>query len=185
MLVRVLNFGSNWWARFGSDTADPDRLTRHAAYYNSTGIRCGSKVRRHWLVPGLLRFNGVSDFNARRPKSLVGQTFHCSDVAFAFGGNRLLLERKACPAAVPDCYLVVINSLQHGAVNFSSSAWKSPSARVIAASSLRMVQEVMLLMPIGNWVATAWGFWQLLASDTIPESVALELVGLPDQTEVW
>ena len=184
MLVTVLNFGSNWWARFGSDTADPDRLTRRAAHYNSTGIRCGSKVRRHWLVPGLLRFNGVSDFNARRPKSLLGQTFHCSDVALAFGGNRLLLERKARSVAMPDCYLVVINSLQHGPVNFSSPAWRSPSARVIAASSLRLVQEVMLLMPIGNWVATAWGFWQLLAPDSIPGPVALELVGVPAQTEV-
>jgi hypothetical protein len=184
MLVRVLNFGSNWWARFGSDAADPNRLTRHAAYYNSTGIHCGSKVRRHWLVPGLLRFNGVSDFNARRPRSLLGQTFHCSDLAFAFGGNRLLFERKAQAEVVPDYYLVVINSLQHGPVNFSSPAWKSPSARVIAASSLRLVQEVMLLMLIGNWVVTAWGSWQLLASDTIPGSVALELAGVPDQTEV-
>jgi hypothetical protein len=184
MLVRVLNFGSNWWARFGSDAADPDRLTRHAAYYNSTGIRCGSKVRRHWLVPGLLRFNGVSDFNAGRPKSLLGQTFDCSELAFAFGGNRLLFERKARADAVPDCYLVVVNSLQHGSVDFSSGTWKSPSARVIAASGLRLVQEVMLLMLVGNWVATAWGFWQLLASHTIPGSVALELVGVLDQTEV-
>jgi hypothetical protein len=184
MLVRVLNFGSNWWARFGSDATDPDRLTRHAAYYNSTGIRCGSKVRRHWLVAGLLRFNGVSDFNARRPKFLVGQTFHCSDLAFAFGGNRLLFERKAQAEAVPDCYLVVINSLQHGPVNFSSPAWKSPSARVIAASTLRLVQEVMLLMLVGNWVATAWGFWQLLASDTIPGSITLKLAGIPGQAEV-
>jgi hypothetical protein len=184
MLVKVLNFGSNWWARFGSDADDPDRLTRHAAYYNSTGIRCGSKVRRHWQVPGLLRFNGVGDFNARRPKSLLGHTFHCSDLAFAFGGNRLLFERKATQFAVPDCYLVVFNSLQHGPVNFSSSVWKSPSTRVIAASSLRLVQEIMVLMLIGNWVATAWGFWQLLASDTVPGSVALELVGAPDQAEV-
>jgi hypothetical protein len=184
MLVRVLNFGSNWWARFGSDTDDADQLTRHAAYYNSTGIRCGSKVRRHWRVPGLLRFNGVSDFNARRPTSLLGETFHCSDLTFIFGGNRLLFERKATQPAVPDCYLVVVNSLQHGPVDFSSSFWKSPSARVIAASSLRLVQEVMLLMVLGNWVATAWGFWQLLASDSIPDRVALELVGVPAQTEV-
>ena len=62
MLVKILNFGTNWWARFGSDLDDPLRLTCHAAYYNSTGIRCGRKVRRHWIAPGLIRFNGVGDF---------------------------------------------------------------------------------------------------------------------------
>lgn len=47
MLVKVLSFGTNWWARFGRDPFDPRRFTRHAAYYNSTGVRCGRKVRRH------------------------------------------------------------------------------------------------------------------------------------------
>lgn len=184
MLVRVLRFGTNWWARFGFDPGDPDRLTRHAAYYNSTGVRCGSKVRRHWLVPGLLRFNGVSDFNPRRPKSLIGHIFHCSDLTFAFGGNRLLFERQAARTLIPDCYLVVMNSLEHGAINVSSAEWKSPSARVIAASSLRLVQEVMLLIEIGDWVRTEWGFWQLLASDILPGQVRLELAAVPHMTEV-
>ena len=58
MLVKILGFGSNWWARFGRDPQDRYRYTRHAAYFNSTGVRCGNKMRRYWVVPGLIRFNG-------------------------------------------------------------------------------------------------------------------------------
>jgi len=80
MLVKVLNFGTNWWARFGRDAEDPYRFSRHAAYYNSTGVRCGSKIRRHWITSGLLRFNGVGDFNPNLPKRAIGRTFVCSDL---------------------------------------------------------------------------------------------------------
>ena len=56
MLVKILEFGSNWWARFGRDPSDCYRYTKHAAYFNSTGMRCaGSKMRRYWIVPGLIR----------------------------------------------------------------------------------------------------------------------------------
>src|SRR5581483_274962 len=43
VLVRILSFGCNWWARFGHDPEDRYRYTRRAAYYNSTGVRCGNK----------------------------------------------------------------------------------------------------------------------------------------------
>lgn len=174
MLIQVLSFGTNWWARFGRDPHDPYRFTRHAAYYNSTGVRCGSKVRRHWVVPGLIRFNGVGDFNPHRPASAVGKTFSCSDLAFAFGGNRLLFERKVERSAIPDCYLVVTNSVQHGHINFSSDSWKSPSAAVIAASRLRETEETMLLMYIGDWVETDRGFWHLQPSDSSQECARLD-----------
>ena len=43
MSIKVLGFGSNWWARFGHDPLDRYRFTRHAAYFNSTGVRCGKE----------------------------------------------------------------------------------------------------------------------------------------------
>jgi len=75
MLVQILNFGSNWWARFGSDPADRYRFTRRAAYFNSTGLRFGNKIRRHWIVPGLIRFNGIGDFNPQFPRRSLGAAF--------------------------------------------------------------------------------------------------------------
>ena len=83
MLVQILTFGSNWWARFGRDPGDRYRYTRHAAYFNSTGLRFGNKIRRHWIVPGLIRFNGVGDFNPNFPGRSVGAVFECADLKFA------------------------------------------------------------------------------------------------------
>jgi hypothetical protein len=184
MLVQALSFGTNWWARFGHDPLDPHRFTRRAAYYNSTGVRCGSKVRRYWSVPGLVRFNGVGGFNPDLPQSAVGRTFSCSELEFAFGGNRLVFVARAGRSAVPDCYLVVINSADHGSFNLSSFACKSPSTAVIAASRLRDTEETMLLMYPGDWVETRRGLWQLQPCDSAGKSARLELVSCAPPIEV-
>ena len=177
MLVKVLSFGTNWWARFGRDADDPHRFTRHAAYYNSTGVRCGGKVRRHWTTSGLVRFNGVGDFNPNFPERAIGRTFVCSDLAYAFGGNRLLFQSKASKSAVPECYLVVMSAMEHGRIEFSSTVWKSVFSRVIAASQLRDKQEVMLLMNAGDWVQTSTGFWQLCVQSSSGEPDRLVRIG--------
>lgn len=177
MLVRVLHFGCNWWARFGQDEADPHRYTRHAAYYNSTGIPCGGKVRRHWIVPGLIRFNGAGDFNPHFPHHTLGHTFVASNLDFLFGGNRLLLKGKSAESKAPDWYLTVISQELHGRIDLSSPKWKSPAARVIAASQLRQTQEAMVLMKLGDWVKTSCGFWRLSPTDCSKTSVQFELLG--------
>ena len=177
MLVKVLNFGTNWWARFGSDVSDPHRYTRHAAYYNSTGIRCGRKIRRHWIVPGLIRFNGVGDFNPHLPNRSLGHTFLTSNLDLIFGGNRLLLKKKMSDPCAVDWYLVVMSQDLHGHVDFQSTGWKSSSAGVIAISQLRQVQEVMLLMKPGDWVETSCGVWQLAVSNQSRFGVGLTLLG--------
>ncbi len=179
MLVKVLHFGTNWWARFGRDADDPYRFTRHAAYYNSTGVRCGSKVRRHWIVPGLIRFNAIGDFNPHRPSRSLGHTFLCSDLDFLFGGNRLLLKTKMPKSTVPEWYLVVISHELHGLIDFALQDWKSEQSKVIAASRLREVQEAMLLMKAGDWVKTNCGFWQLCVPASADSDATLELRGDP------
>ncbi|HTC92024.1 MAG TPA: hypothetical protein VK699_01065 [Terriglobales bacterium] len=177
MLVKVLSFGTNWWARFGSEADGPNRFTRHAAYYNSTGVRCGGKVRRHWIVPGLIRFNGAGDFNPRSPRRSLGHTFLCSNLDFLFGGNRLLLKTKAHKLAVPDWFLVVVSNELHGTIDFAQCDWKSPQSKVIAASRLREAQEAMLLMKAGDWIRTGWGFWQLSVPAKDGSHATLELRG--------
>jgi len=177
MLVKVLNFGTNWWARFGRDAEAPYRFTRHAAYYNSTGVRCGRKVRRHWLTSGLVRFNGIGDFNPNLPDRAIGQTFVCSDLTQAFGGNRLLFRCKAPRAVAADCYLVVISSDSHGCIDFTSTVWKSVFCRIIAISQLRDKQEAMLLMKAGDWVQSSTGFWQLNVPSSPREPVELVRIG--------
>lgn len=176
MLVKILGFGSNWWARFGRDPQDRYRYTRHAAYFNSTGLRCGSKVRRYWVVPGLLRFNGVGDFNPQFPNRAVGETFACTDLTFALGGNRLLFIREVARSIQPDYFLVTVCNERFGVLNFEDRAWKSDSVLPIAASHLRDKQETMLLMRAGDWVRSTLGFWQLKVAANVPHGAALELL---------
>ena len=174
MLVKVLSFGSNWWVRFGRSAKESGSSPQHAAYYNSTGVRCGSKVRRHWIISGLIRFNAVSGLDPNLPDLVVGSTFICSDLVQAFGGNRLLFQAKTHWSAVPHHYLLVISSSTHGRIDFASNVWKSVLAQVIAASQLREAQEAMLLMKAGDWIQTSSGFWQL--SLPIPPNEQEQLV---------
>ena len=175
MLVKILKFGSNWWARFGHDPHDRYRFTRHAAYFNSTGLCSGSKVRRHWIVPGLIRFNGVGDFNPQFPNRSLGVTFECADLVFALGGNRLLFQRKAAACARPDCFLVVLSANQFGTFDCLAQDWKADSVQAIAVSQSGTRQEAMLLMKPLDWVRTALGYWQL-RTGYISERTRLELV---------
>ena len=175
MLVKILGFGSNWWARFGRDPQDRYRYTRHAAYFNSTGVRCGNKMRRHWVVPGLLRFNGVGDFNPQFPNRAVGKTFECTDLIFALGGNRVLFRRKVAQSG-PDYFLLVVSSDRFGGFDFEDAGWRSQSVTPIAVSHLREKQEAMLLMRAGDWVRSALGVWQLKVAAGLPHGASLELL---------
>lgn len=176
MLVKILGFGSSWWARFGRDPHDRYRYTRHAAYFNSAGVRCGNKVRRHWLLPGLIRFNGVGDFNPQFPSRSVGETFECADLTFACGGNRLLFVRKAAARVPPDYYLMVVSSDRCGPFNFAESRWKSESVMPIAVSSLGDRQEAILLMKPFAYVRSALGIWQLKTTVDVPHCPSFELL---------
>ena len=179
MLVKVLNFGTNWWSRLGYGVNDPCQRTRHAAYYNSTGVRCGRRVRRHWVVPGLIRFNGVGDFKPDSLDSLLGEIFLCSDLDFLFGGNRLLFIKKMPRNTLPDLHLIVLSGELHGQIDLGASDWRLRQTAVIAASQLRDMQEVMLLMRTGDWVKTTFGFWQLSAPASADSTPALELRAEP------
>jgi hypothetical protein len=177
MLVKILGFGSNWWARFGPDPSDRYRFTRHAAYFNSTGLRCGSKIRRHWIVPGLIRFNGTCGvFSPDFPSRSVGVIFECTELAFALGGNRILFQKKAAYSARPDHFLTVVSSDRLGMVAFHTGEWKSASVMTVAASDSGEKQEAMLLMRPFDWLRTTLGVWQLKNERSLPHGAALELL---------
>ena len=161
MVVKILAFGTSWWRRSGSDPMLPQSSKRHTAYFNSTGVLCGTKVRRHWIVPGLVRFNAAGMLDARFPGSCTGQNVSCSEISNCWGGNRFVCYQKASRFVSPDCYLAVLNARSHGLINFCSGGWKSADALVIAASQLHERQEVMLLMKSRSWVRTTLGLWRL------------------------
>ncbi len=175
MLVRILGFGINWWARFGRDPEDCYRYTKRTAYYNSTGVRCGNKIRRHWIVPGLIRFNGASDFNPHFPMRSIGCTFSCTEPVFAFGGNRIVFQKRVSGTIEPDFFLVVVSSERFGLFDFESPACKCETTRVIAASHLRNRQEAMLLMKPGGWISSNLGHCRLTSTNQVAARALLQL----------
>src|SRR5262249_42650895 len=148
--------------------------TRHAAYYNSAGVRCGQKIKRHWIVPGLVRFNGVGDFDPHFPGRTVGQIFGCSDLAFACGGNRILFVRRIAKPSTPDWHLVVVSSERFGTFDLGDPYWRSRSTQPISVSQLRDQQEAMLLMKEGEWVRTSLGTWCLMSCPNLASGAAMQ-----------
>jgi hypothetical protein len=176
MLVKILGFGCNWWRRYGANPHDRFRYTAHAAFYNSTGVQCGRKIRRHWVIPGLIRFNGTTTHMQHDRNLYIGQTFICTEPVFALGGNRVVFEKKASDKwKTADYFLLVITADRFGAVQFQSPTWKSDATRVIAASWLREKQEAMLLMNMGEWIQTSLGRWYLTAVPSLQSGAALQL----------
>ena len=176
MSVKILGFGSNWWTRFGRDPNGACRYTRHAAYYNSAGVRCGQKIKRHWIVPGLVRFNGVGDFDPHFPSRAIGETFWCSDLTLACGGNRILFVRRTPKTTIPDHYLVVVSNERFGIFDFDDPCWRSEITQPISVSQLRERQEAMLLMSEGEWVRSRLGTWHLMPCPNLPLGAALQLL---------
>lgn len=175
MLVKILSFGCNWWSRFGRDRGDRLRYTKHAAFYNSAGIRCGNKVRRHWVIPGLLRFNGSGDFNPHFPNRALGRIFSCTEPTFAYGGNRIVLNKAVSGCSTAACYLIALTNERLGAFDFGSATWRSDGVHPIAATQLRDKQEALVLMRVGDWVSSEIGRWRLIHSRQLSVGATLQL----------
>jgi hypothetical protein len=129
-------------------------------------------MRRYWLVPGLIRFNGVGDFNPQFPNRAVGEVFECTDLVFARGGNRVLFRRKIAQSCRPDYFLLVVSSVRFGSLSFEASESLTP----IAVSHIGERQEAMLLMKAGDWVRSTLGIWQLRVAPNLLHGASLELL---------
>lgn len=160
MRVRIVSFGTNWWAMRSRDLDDPYCFRRRAAWFNSAGLKYGSRLRLCWVYPGHIRLNQTSGFHPEYPLRSIGQTFLCS------GPNRLrgrthLLFARFLPKAEPDLYLVTVSDASNGRISFSSPAWKSPRVQPISVSLTGNRYEAMLLMGPGDWIDSELGRWSV------------------------
>lgn len=160
MLVRILGLGSEWWVRPGPDRSDPLRFTKHAAYFNTTAFPHGSKFRRSWKVPGVLRFNGNSRIDPHRPNDVLGCIYGCIGVTQHDGQNRLLAIGKRYGPLTPTHFLVAIDSSFYGYINLSSR-WKNDGVAVVAFSEFDGHQQALLLLATNGSITTAAGKWTI------------------------
>jgi hypothetical protein len=93
---------------------------------------------------------------------------------FAYGGNRVLFERKVKKSEVPDYFLVGMSSERYGRIDFKAD-WKPESCIAIATSDLREKQEALLLMKSDDWVHSNLGRWRLVLTKELDAGAVLQL----------
>jgi hypothetical protein len=160
MHIRVISFGTNWWAMHSRDTSDPLCFRRNAAYFNASGLMSGRRLRHSSIFPGQIRFNAKSGFDPEFPLCALGKTFLCS-LPRQFGGKMHLLFERRAGEMTPDAYLVTLRSAEHGAIQFAKSDWKSAGVRPISISRRGERYEAMLLFGAEDWVESDLGRWQV------------------------
>jgi hypothetical protein len=160
MYVRVVSFGTNWWAMHSRDTADPFCFRRRAAWFNAAALMSGRRLHHCAVFPGQVRFNSKTGFDPEFPLRAVGKTFVCSEPRQFAGKMHLLFERHAT-GMTPEAYLVSLRSSEHGAIRFDKPGWKSAGVRPISISLRGQRYEAMLLFGGQDWVESDLGRWQV------------------------
>ena len=123
MLVAVQSFGSIWTARTANTNPDRTKAAQRDAYYNTTGVLAGEKLRGRSCVYGYLWD----------------------------GRNRLFLRQLTPAGTRPDVYLFRIGTADTGWID-RSGAWMCDAAQVVSFSEGNMQQEVLVVLPPFGWV---------------------------------
>jgi hypothetical protein len=174
MRVEILGFGSIWRRRLGKDPDDPRRFAR-AAYYNTTGVTVGGKLRTRPRIVGHARFNGVGGFNPNNPARMIGRVFDCEEPCVWQGQNKLLFRTLLRCGAKADRYLVAVKAREVGRLMVGLPGWSSDDVWVIALSECADEQEALLLMAAHGWVRTSVGKYTLKPEGCEPPQARLQL----------
>jgi hypothetical protein len=160
MYIRIVSFGTNWWAMNSHDTSDPYCFRRRAAWFNAAALMSGRRLHHSAIFPGQIRFNSKSGFDPEFPLRAIGKIFQCSPPRQFAGKMHLLFERRTSEA-MPDACLVTLRSWEHGAIQFAKPGWKSPGVSPISMSLRGDRYEAMLLFGNQDWVESDLGRWQV------------------------
>lgn len=160
IVAQIVSFGSAWWVRPGWEVGDSGRYTRHAAYFNSTGIKDGSKIHTAGPVRGLVRFNISSGLDPHHTQSNIGKIFCFTEIERYRDTNRLLALHRATKDASPTHFLIRVSSVLYGTL-LPGTRWRSADVRTIAVSRYRGRQEALLLLTGQSVIRTSLGAWNL------------------------
>ena len=71
MMVRILSCGVHWWGMHSKNIEDPYSFRRKPAYFNTTGLMYGRRLRNCQIYPGMMRLNRTSGLIPVR-RSIIG-----------------------------------------------------------------------------------------------------------------
>jgi len=87
MRVRVISFGTNWWAACLPRLERSMCFRRRAAWFNSAGLKQGRRLRFCWVFS---RPDSLQSHQRIQPgvsSALRGKSFHCSGQTFCADGR--------------------------------------------------------------------------------------------------
>lgn len=157
MLVSVLGFGSIWTRRLRhTDCIAQPFSPRNVAYYNTTGVPVGGRIRNRPRIYGIARYNAVSGFRPDQQDRMLGRVFECNPPCVWQGHPKIFLNALRAKPERPDAYLVVLRSAEFGAIA-AADPWLSADGQVISFSQDGPTQEAMVVLPAFSWVRCGKG----------------------------
>jgi len=175
MHVTIEGFGSLWSRRTRPDPQHPER--QRTAYYNTTGISVGDKVRPRSRIFGQLRFNSVGGFISAGVERNIGRLFQCSTELEGHVHKLVFHHLLAKPPQAPDFFLFVVTSRSAGFLSIESVNWKSEGVVLFALSQSQDLQEAILLMAGHSWFRGGLGTFIADPDRARPWRAMLRLLG--------
>jgi hypothetical protein len=156
VLVSIQGFGSIWEPRIGRDPSDPFRYSRHAAFFNTTGIQVNGKFRYRWRAGGKIRFEGGSWFDSVTPHHNLNKVFECDEPEERPEWVQMCCKRRLPKPEVPDYFLFCILSGHIGRLKMRDRRARSEETYVLSYSAdyraKGLQQEVLILMRPDSWI---------------------------------
>ena len=151
MLVAVQSFGSIWTARGANTGANCADSARRGAYYNTTGVLAGGKLRNRSCLFGYIRVDECSGFHPRLADRLIHRVYESEGVSVWKGRNKLFLRQLTAAGTRPDVYLFRISPADTGWMD-REGVWKCDVAQVVSFSEGNGQQEALIVLPPFGWV---------------------------------
>ena len=151
MLVAVQSLGSIWTARGARKDAGGTNSARRGAYYNTTGVLAGDKLRNRSCIYGHVRVDECSGFHPLFAVRLIHRVYESEGVTVRNGRNKLFLRQLTPEGTRPDVYLFRISPTDTGWLD-RAGAWNCDAAQVVSFSEGNGQQEVLIVLPPFGWV---------------------------------
>jgi len=156
MLVAVQSFGSIWTARDANTEATCANSARRGAYYNTTGVLAGGKLRNRSCLFGYVRVDECSGFHPRLADRLIHRVYESEGVSVWKGRNKLFLRQLTAAGTCPDVYLFRFSPADTGWID-RAGFWKCDAAQVVSFSEGNGQQEALIVLPPFGWVRGTQG----------------------------
>ena len=156
MLVAVQSFGSIWTERGTTTKVDAANSARRTAFYNTTGVMAGGKLRSRSCVYGHVRLDECSGFHPGFAERVIHRVYESEGVSVWSGRNKLFLRQLTPTHTRPDVYLFRAGSAEIGWID-RTGAWTCSGAQVVSFSEGNGQQEALLILPAFGWVHSERG----------------------------